>query len=155
MEVWKVIPGYEDYQVSDQGNVRSLRFGKTRTLRSSLSLQGRLQICLTKDGKKRNFLIHQLVAMSFLKHEPQGNQYVVDHINNNYLDNRLCNLQIVTQRYNLTKDKKRTLPTGVSISKSNKFIANISINGKQKYLGSFRTLEEASAAYQKALIEIK
>ena len=88
--------------------------------------------------------------MTFLNHVPSGHKFVVDHKNNNSLDNRLKNLQIITHRENSTKDRKRNLPTGVSF-KGNKYQARIQINGKNKHLGYFLTPEEASNAYQNHL----
>ena len=43
--------------------------------------------------------------MAFLNHKPNGNKLVVDHINNVKTDNRLSNLQIITQRKNTSKDR--------------------------------------------------
>ena len=38
--------------------------------------------------------IHQLVAMAFLYHKPNGYKLVINHINLNHLDNKLSNLEI-------------------------------------------------------------
>ena len=35
MEVWKIIKGYEDYEVSNLGNVKSLKLGKEKILKQS------------------------------------------------------------------------------------------------------------------------
>jgi hypothetical protein len=93
--------------------------------------------------------------MAFLNHKPDGtNKIVVDHINNIKTDNRLVNLQLISQRENTSKDKKNGTSqyTGVCWKKSkNKFEAQININNKYKYLGLFTDEYEAHLAYEKAL----
>jgi hypothetical protein len=79
-------------------------------------------------------------------------KFVVDHINGNGLDNRRCNLRIVTlfeNSMNRKKSKNNTTGyTGVDFSKSEKkFRARISKYGKRHELGLFNTAEEAYQAY--------
>ena len=76
---------------------------------------------------------------------------VVDHINNNPIDDRIENLQAISQRLNASKDvKPRDLPTGVR-RKGNRFTVYARIDGKYRYISSHATAEEASAAYQRAI----
>lgn len=156
MEIWKAVPGYEGlYEASTLGNVRSLNYlghGKIKELSLAI-VNGRYKLTLRSNGKSKKFYLHQVIAMTFLNHIPDYYNLVVDHINNNPLDNRLENLQVVTVRKNVTKDKDRSLPTGVS-KKGNKFQSRIYLNKKVNHLGYFYTQEEASEAYQKALKEI-
>jgi hypothetical protein len=82
---------------------------------------------------------------------------LVDHIDNNKLNNKLNNLQLTTNRINSTKD--RVGPTskfiGVGFHKStNKWRSRIQIDGKNIWLGVFVTEIEASNAYQNALKSI-
>ena len=100
--------------------------------------------------------MHQIVAIAFLNHTPNGLKAVVDHIDNNPLNNELGNLQIITHRKNLSKDKKGSSKyTGVCWYESRKkWIAGIRVNGKKKHLGYFTNEEEAAEAYQKALKEL-
>ena len=152
-EIWKAIPGYEAYEVSNEGKVRSLKWGKIKELKAFIG-RGYLKVKLRKNGKLKNFYLHQIVAMAFLNHKPDGHNLVIDHINNNKLDNCLENLRVTTQRFN-TSRYERNLPTGVSWNKgAKKYLATIQINGKLKYLGYFLTPEEASEAYQTALRKI-
>lgn len=53
--------------------------------------------------KSRTLGVHRVVAAWFYGEVPAGK--VVDHINNDPLDNRLENLQIITQGENLAKDR--------------------------------------------------
>lgn len=103
-EIWKDVPSYEGlYEVSSLGNIKSLR--RNKILYPSKE-HGYLKTSLRKDGKQRHFSIHQLVAMAFLGHEPCGHKVVVDHINENKLDNRIENLQIITNKENVIKSIK-------------------------------------------------
>jgi hypothetical protein len=155
MEIWKSIPGYENYEMTADGRVRSLNYNRTnkvKEMKPKLN-SGYFRLTLSKNKKQRGLYVHVLLAITFLGHVPDGHKFVIDHINNNPLDNRLENLQIITSRENSTKDQKGNLPIGVSIARK-KFRARIDIKGKLKCLGAFPTPEEASAAYQKALLNL-
>jgi hypothetical protein len=81
----------------------------------------------------------------------------VDHINRDCLDNRRLNLRICTHTQNqlnrkLNKNNKTGL-RGVSLDSkgtNKKWHATISINGKTKSLGYFKTSQEAVSAYSLA-----
>jgi len=167
-EIWKELPGFEGYyEVSNQGRVRSLdrkawngkcyRLSKGRVLNPVLT-NGYKRVVLYSNKKKKTFSVHQLIAIAFLSHEPCGYKIVVDHINNVKTDNRLENLQLISQRENSSKDKKgcSSKYTGVSWKKqNNKWISSIVIKGKIKHLGYFDTEEEANKYYQDALKAIE
>ena len=100
---------------------------------------------------------HQLVAIAFLGHKPDGYILVVDHINDIKTDNRVENLQIVTARFNVYKTQKKysSQYKGVCWHKyTKKWQASIYINGKIKYLGLFIDENEAHLTYQNALKNI-
>lgn len=83
---------------------------------------------------------------------------VVDHINHNKLDNRVCNLRVCTQQQNNMNARKGCNNTsgvrGVSFHKTNnKWKANIQVNGKRMHLGYFKTKDEAIEARRQAEIE--
>ena len=88
---------------------------------------------------------------------PKENE-VVDHINHNPLDNRKNNLRICTtqqNRMNTNKINKKTTSQykGVYLDKRrNKWYAQIKINKKSKFLGSFDSEIEASINYDRAAI---
>ena len=75
----------------------------------------------------------------------------VDHINGNRTDNRWANLRSVPRELNaqnIRDSRNHRGLMGVFQAKGRKaFFAAISVNGKAKYLGSFRTPEEAHEAY--------
>lgn len=160
-EVWRKIPNYEGYQVSNLGNVKSLKLNKEKILSNRLcgiKSNQYLSVVLYLNGKRKDIKIHQLVAMAFLNHTPCGMELVIDHINDNKLDNRVENLQVVTTRYNAckTQGKYSSQYKGVYYDKKrNKWQVKIFINGKNKHLGYFIDEYEAHLEYQKALDEIK
>lgn len=97
-----------------------------------------------------DFFSHRII-WSMLKGEiPQGME--IDHINGNTLDNRIDNLRIATRGQNSRNrigSSKLEMPKGVSVNRK-RFIAKITYNGTLYRLGSFKTLEEASNAYNEA-----
>ena len=168
VEIWKDIPGYEGlYQVSSLGRVKSLSreicnskrcyISKEKILKISISNNGYFKVNLFNFGIEKTFMVHKLVAMAFLNHKPNGYELVIDHINDNKLDNRVENLQIVTQRFNTykTQGKHSSKHKGVYWCKNRKkWKSAIRINGEKKHLGSFKCELAASYAYQKALKEL-
>lgn len=82
---------------------------------------------------------------------------IVDHINGNGLDNRLCNLRIVTRQGNKANSfhgKYTSKFIGVSFcptKKSKPWKASAKINGKNTYLGYFSTEHEAASKYDETV----
>jgi len=157
-EQWIDIVGYEGlYQISNFGNVKSLKYGKTKLLKGAINNYGYKQVNLIKDKTVKSFKIHQLVAIHFLGHKPNGYESVVNHIDFDRLNNTVTNLEVITARENTNKKHLKTSSssTGVSWHKEkNKWISQIYCNGKLKFLGYFKTEIEASDAYQNELLTI-
>jgi len=156
--IWKPIKEFEGlYEVSNNGEIKSLWYGKERILKATINTGGYLKVNLCKECKAKTRMIHQLVAESFLNHTPNGYKLVVNHINFIKTDNRVENLEIVTNRENTNRKhlKSNSVFTGVSWHKQKKkWQSQIVINGKQIHLGYFTTELEASEAYQNKLEEI-
>lgn len=167
-EIWKVVNGYEGiYEVSNLGRVKSIgrevlrgknHLYQTKTRILSLSTSGRYQhIRLYNNGTSKRFYIHHLVCFVFLGYERKDSKIVVDHINNVGTDNRLVNLQVITQRENLSKENRgNSKYTGVHFYKRDKkWMAYISINSKRKHLGYFDNEYDAHLEYKRALSNLK
>lgn len=168
-EIWRDIPGYKGYyQVSDQGSVKSVERivksvkNRTRIIKSKamvpvIGTTGYYAVHLSKLSKRRMMSVHQLVAIAFLDHVPNGYELVVNHKNFNRLDNRVENLEITTQRENANRKhcKGTSKYTGVHWNKaSNKWRSSIVVNGTVEYLGYFDDEQEASEAYEKRKTEV-
>lgn len=168
-EEWRDIPGYEGlYQVSSLGLVKSLsrkvydrpsgfRVQKDKILKPRLRGDGKLYYAVTlyKKATHKTIAIHILVADAFIGIDSTK---VTDHINNDPLDNRLCNLQRITQRENVSKKvvNKTSKYVGVCWHKGKrKWDANICIKGKDIFIGRFDDEYQASLAYQSELEKLK
>ena len=155
MEIYKDVIGYEGiYQVSSLGNIKSLKFNKEKYLKVYKNHKGYFIVCLTINNVKKSRRVHQLVAESFLNHKRCGMELVVNHIDFDRANNRVENLEIVTNRENcnLKHLKSSSIYTGVYWCKTySKWRSNITVNGKLKHLGYFKDEIEASKAYQKEL----
>ena len=165
-EIWKNVPEYEGlYQVSNLGRVRSLarewiagnggiNKHNGKILKLTKSSSGYLTVCFWKNSMKKNVLVHQLVAVVFLGHNICGHEIVIDHINDDKYDNRVENLQLVTQRFNTCKTQGNYSSKfkGVHFKKNNnKWQSRITINYKLIHLGYFENEYDAHLAYQNAL----
>lgn len=98
------------------------------------------------NGKTK--LFHHFVIQSSV-----GNDR--DHINRDKLDNRKCNLRVVSRTIN-NYNRENFNKYGVKgvYCKNGKFISRITYKNKQQYLGSFNTIEEAKTARENAELEI-
>lgn len=117
METWKAIPDYENYQVSDLGNVRSMsyrRTGETKVLTPKRNNCGRMWV----DLKGKPTLVHRLVATVFLPN-PQGLPEI-NHKDGNPANNAVENLEWCTGEYN-----KREYFKGIDKGTPRKLFQNI------------------------------
>ena len=157
-EEYRSVEGFENYKISNLGNFISLKFNKVRLIKPSINTSGYKTITISNNQTRTTITIHQLVAMAFLGYVRNGNKsLVVDHIDNDKLNNNLDNLQLITQRENSSKDVKRKTSkyTGVCWDKcKRKWRAYIKVNGVDKNLGRYKCELAAATAYQKALKEL-
>jgi len=150
----KWIEGYENlYKICKNGDVISCRFNKEKILKPRI-ISDYLIVTLYKNKKQKHFLIHRLIAIYFI--DNPNNYQIVDHINQNSLDNRIENLRWITKSGNMRNRKNQgKYMKGVWFhKKNNKFRAKICIDYKHKHLGYFDTELEAHEKYMKAYNEI-
>jgi hypothetical protein len=94
------------------------------------------------------YLNHRVIARMF----GLSVDGVIDHIDRNVLNNRIENLRACTHRQNTLNNggwRKRSLHRGVYQSgeaSRGRWIAMIKIDGKNRSLGTFSTIEEAAEA---------
>lgn len=99
--VFKDLPvnlnGFETkYKVTNDGRIYSEYLGDF--LKTFYSRGGYVRVKLNYGDRSKKFMVHRLVAMAFIPNP--DNKPVVDHINRNRTDNRVENLQWVTQQEN-------------------------------------------------------
>ena len=100
-EQWRDVEGYDGmYQVSDLGRVRSRKSGEWKVMSASKNNSGYLIVQLSKDGKKKHFLVHRLVAQAFIPNDDESKTQI-NHRNEIKSDNRVSNLEYCTAQYNM------------------------------------------------------
>jgi hypothetical protein len=102
-EQWKDIPGFEGrYQVSDLGNVKSLKFySKCPYSKILKPRQGKyLRVNLGANGDR---YIHRLVALLFVPNDNPSILVEVDHYDFNKHNNKATNLKWCTHSYNMKR----------------------------------------------------
>lgn len=130
--------------------------------KGSRALKGTTAGTVTPDGyvsirvTHNIYRAHRLAWLYCFKEWPEN---YIDHINGNRQDNRLDNLREATKvqnSYNTKAHKDNTSGAkGVYYNKANgNYRAQIRYNGKTMSLGSFKTVDEASSAYNKKALEL-
>ena len=118
-EIWKDIKGYEGYQVSNLGRIRThnkttytkrhgIRKWEDRILhlkpstisRENIKQGGGYRISLWKDGKCKDFLVARLVATTFLE-DLIDTDMTVNHKDGNRLNNCVDNLEWLSRSDNI------------------------------------------------------
>lgn len=139
-EIWKDIEKFEGfYQISTLGNVRSLDRIDSRGWKRKGSMKAKMltsdgyeTVKLNKNGVGKKFLVHRLVAMTFI---PNPSHYpMVNHINENKIKNSVDNLEWCDVNYNNnygTRNKRISLSLGKPIISRSK-------SGYQRYFVSIR-----------------
>lgn len=168
-EIWKDIKDYEGYyQVSNLGDVKSLARMVNANLKYNVKsiqrpekilkpfrgVKGRYFLVeLNKEGIGTKKVLHHLVWEAFGDNNIIG---VIDHIDNDRSNNSIDNLQRITQRANVIKDRRGKYLLGVSKRKDiKKFMSKIYADGKSLHLGYFKTELEAHQAYLNKLKELR
>jgi hypothetical protein len=90
-----------------------------------------------------------------LEHWNKNDKYIIDHINRNSLDNTRANLRFATpSQSNMNRGRYKNAGSkykGIHYKKrEGKWWARITVNGKRKYLGSFKNEIDAAKAYDAA-----
>lgn len=92
------------YQVSSEGNVKSLNYNKTgkeKILKLKKNKFGYFQVSLCKNGKEKKFYVHRLVAHMFIENDAPEHKVEVNHIDENKENNLVKNLEWCTREYNI------------------------------------------------------
>ena len=93
----KDIPNYENkYAATEDGRIYSYR--KKDFLKPWLSAKGYLSVELYKNGRGKKFLVHRLIAETFLDNPNELPQ--VNHIDEDKTNNCVSNLEYCDNKYN-------------------------------------------------------
>lgn len=113
-EEWRDVDGFDGYEVSDHGRVRSNRGEEPVILACGEHTKGyrTVRLSLGGRGNAKNFLIHRLVLEAFVGPKPEKAQ--AGHKDGNKGNNKLSNLEWRTTRAAHENQKERgTLLDGV------------------------------------------
>ena len=104
-EIWRDIDDFEGlYQVSNLGRVRNLNSGK---ILKFFTQNNYCRVSLSKNNRTYKFLIHRLVAQAFIPNI--DNLPVVNHKDENPLNNSVENLEWCTQKYNVNYSQAKAV----------------------------------------------
>lgn len=115
------------YMISNKGNIYDKYY---KCILKKITRNGYYMIIL----ENKFYMVHRLVGFVFLNCPDES--YVINHIDNNKLNNNVNNLEWVTQKENLSKH-------GKNISHQKRVIQR-TLSGT--YITSFDTINDASAA---------
>jgi hypothetical protein len=109
VQEWKPIPGFTDYEISNDGKIRSVNRLKAYRSGRKMSLAGKekllrkhpangfLMTDLIDDrGKRRTVYPHKMVALVFVENDKPRKKKVVMHVDGNPENNRFDNLRWAT-----------------------------------------------------------
>lgn len=130
-EYWRPVPGYEDlYLVSNQGRVRNIK--TLCLLKPTTHRDGYKVVRLYRNGKRRNFKAHRLVAAAFRSNSDLGNKLHVHHINGIRDDNHVSNLQWVTpaenNRFRSLRQKRKSKKSSIKRRANIAIQSNITVD---------------------------
>ena len=155
MEEFRVIQGYENYSVSNLGNVIN---NKSKYILKPFKKNGYLYIAISIAGKNKHLRVHRLVGLAFILNP--ANKPSIDHVDNDRTNNNVSNLRWATIQEN---NRNRNVCNRLGLKGvyecrlfNNSLIYNayIGFNGKSVFIGAFNTLEEAKQARQKKANEL-
>lgn len=142
MEVWKDIPEFDFYEVSNFGRVRNKKTGKF--LKPQESNNGYVRVYLSQ----KPYSIHRLVANAFI--ENPENKPCVNHIDNDRHNNKTENLEWVTFKENMqwasiqgrmtpNDDVRKKLSNA---HKDKRSVVGIDKNGKEHHFDSLTDVKQ-------------
>ena len=153
MEIWKEVKDFEGiYEISNYGRLKSkdryvsrgrntIRFSKGKIIKPVICRNGYLEYQLRKDGKRKVFLAHRLVAETFISNPKNLPQ--INHLDENITNNNVTKLQWCTAQENAnygTRNKR------AKISNRNQQKAVLQLDLDGEYINEFECIGDASRA---------
>lgn len=118
-EEWVKVKGYDNYQVSNRGQLKLLRAGKwyLKSLRTNKT--GYIRVTLHKDGKSKKITMAELVLTHFTTQTKLSKDEVIDHIDCIPTHNWSTNLRVISRKENTRRASLYSygLKLGIKIGK--------------------------------------
>lgn len=147
---WKQIPGFDCYEVNQNGEIRNKKTGIVRKCDTNASGYYRLRVQTEK--AYRRILVHKAVALAFLENPLK--KPIVDHIDNDIKNNRLSNLRWATVSENALNTKLRKTSTYKNVVRSGKkYYWRITVNFQTHR--SEKTYETPKEAFEDFKINVR
>ena len=146
MEIYKTIKGFDNYLISNLGNIKSKSFnhtGEEKRIKPFLNNSGYLQARLWKDGKLHYPLIHRLVAEAFIPN-PEDLP-CINHIDEDKTNNKVENLEWCSREYNMRYGTaKARIAEKRGHDKRNEGRPVVQIGDNGEVLNTFKSIASAS-----------
>lgn len=115
-------------------------------IKQSTNNKGYKVFGLSNQGKRKVYKVHRVVAFVYLVFDINNTKILIDHADRNRINNHISNLRLCdnqTNSFNRGAKGYQKRPNGT-------YQAQIQLNGKLKYIGTYKTKEEAHNAYLEA-----
>jgi hypothetical protein len=141
------IPGYEGYyyiepngEIYSQDRIVNGRFWESKKKNPFVDKDGYYQVTLSKNGTLKTFLVHRLVALTYI---PNSNNYpCINHKDCNRKNNNLNNLEWCTIMYNSQSINTSRNFGCINLSKWNTYNTQY-VSNRKTYNKTFKTEKEA------------
>lgn len=138
-EIWKDVKDYKGlYQVSNLGNIKSIKYSKI--LKPYKEKKGYLRVDLNKNGIRRHYLVHRLVAETFIPNPENKPQ--INHKDGCKENNLWNNLEWCTNLENAIHAYNNKLRTSKPLRKINQY----DLNGN--FIEQWNSIIEASTQFK-------
>lgn len=131
-ENWKSIKDFVDYHISDKGNIISTKNNNAKYISPAINGAGYYYVCIRRNNKYYNKLVHRLVAETFL--DNKYNLPEVNHKDENKLNNSVDNLEWCTSAYN----NKYSSTAEYAREKNKIKVIRTDVNGKEVIFSSIK-----------------
>jgi len=98
---------YPDYGVDTEGNVWSFKRNRITKLSPFNKLKYKAIVLTDIKGKPKHFYVHRLVALCFMNENNENSYYYLRHLNDDFRDNRIENLNWIKTKGKIRPRRKR------------------------------------------------
>lgn len=129
IEIWKKIPGHEDYEASNLGRIRRMKRGPHtrpgKILKPLKQRTGYYRVCLFFNGKRNYLFVHRVVLETLVGPCPPGTQG--NHRDGNKANNNVENLEWLTPSQNI----RHSFNTGLEVGKKGETNSQAKLTAEQ------------------------